>query len=126
MNAVTHHTVQQRNTSTQQKTDIRNMRVSVILPVDPVYALALIQTRHASTFINVDLAVLALEAGHALTRIRGDVVSAGGTVLAGMCLTLIDLHLTVNPCRRQSRDGSGPRREVGNTPNYLSTRTGTR
>lgn len=99
--------------------------MSVILPVDPVYALSLIQTGHAGTFINVDLAVLALEAGHALTRVFGDVVSAGGAVLAGTRLALIDLHLAVNPCRRQRRDGGGPRREVGNTPNYLSTRTDT-
>lgn len=69
----------------------------VILPVDPVDALALIQTGHAGTFINIDLAVLALEASHALTLVCGNVVSAGGTVLAGSHLTLIDLYLTVNP-----------------------------
>lgn len=97
----------------------------VILPVDPIYALALIQTGHAGTFINVDLAVLALEAGHALTRVCGDVVSAGGAILAGMHLALIDLHLAVNPCRGQSRDGSRPKRVICNTPNYLSTRTAT-
>lgn len=97
----------------------------VILPVDPVYALALIQTGDAGTFIYVDLAVLALEAGHALTRVRGDVVSAGGAVLAGMHLALINLHLAINPCRKQSKDGSGPRSGIGNTPNYLSTRTDT-
>lgn len=84
-------------------------RTCVNLPVDPVYALALIRTGNAGTFINVDLAVLALEAGHALTRVCGDVVSAGGAVLAGMHLALIDLHLAVNPCGGQSRDGSGPR-----------------
>lgn len=77
------------------------MCVCVILPVDPISALALIQAGHAGTFINVDLAVLALEAGHTLTRVGGDVVSAGGAVLAGMNLALIDLHLAVNPCRGQ-------------------------
>lgn len=101
----------------------KDVCVSVILPVDPVYALALIQTGHAGTFINVDLAVLALEAGHALTCVCGDVVSAGGAVLAGMHLALIDLNLTVNPCRGQSRDGREPKCEVDNTPNYLTTRT---
>lgn len=99
--------------------------VCVILPVDPVYALAPIQTGNAGTFINVDLTVLALEAGHALTCVCGDVVSAGGAVLAGMHLALVYLHLTINPCRGQSRDGSGPRREIGNPLNYLSTRTDT-
>lgn len=69
----------------------------VIPPVDPVYALSLIQTGHAGTFINIDLAVLALEAGHALTPVCGNVVLAGGTILAGMLLALIDLHLAVNP-----------------------------
>lgn len=73
------------------------------LPVDPIYALALIQTGHAGTLINVDLAVLTLEARHALTRVHGDVVSAGGAVLTRMDLTLVDLHLTVNPCRVQNR-----------------------
>lgn len=101
------------------------MCVCLILPVDPIYALALIQTGHAGTFINVDLAVLALEASHTLTRVCCDVVSAGGAILAGMHLTLIDLHLAVNPCRGQSRDGSWPKCEIYNTPNYLSIRTDT-
>lgn len=112
-------------------TDSKNMccvlRVWVwkCVPVDPVYARALIQTGHAGTFINVDLTVLTLETGHALTRVCGDVVSASGAILAGMQLTLVNLHIAVNPCRGQSRDGSGPRHEIGNTPNYLSTRTDT-
>lgn len=95
------------------------------VPVDPVYALALIQTGHAGTFINVDLTVLALETSHALTRVHGHVVMAGGAILAGLHLTLIDLHPTVNPCRGQSRDGHEPRPEIGYTPNYLSTCTDT-
>lgn len=71
--------------------------VCVTLPVDPIYALALIQTGHAGTFIDIDLAVLALEADHALTLVHANVVSTGGAVLTGTYLTLINLHLAVNP-----------------------------
>ncbi len=75
-----------------------------ISPVDPIHALALIQTRHAGTFINVDLAVSALEASHALTCVFGNVVSTDAVILAGLHLALIDLHLTVHLCQGQSRD----------------------
>lgn len=95
------------------------------LPVYPVYALALVQTGHAGAFINVDLAVSALEASHALTRVCSNVVTAGGAILTRTLLALVDFHLAVNPYTRQSRDGRGPRREIGGTPNYLSTVTDT-
>lgn len=73
--------------------------VYVIVPINPINALALIQTRHAGTFVDVDLAVEALETFHALTSVHGDVIVAGGTILAGLRLALIDLRLTVNPYR---------------------------
>jgi len=73
----------------------------VTLPVDPVSAPAFIQTGAAGTFVDVDLAVLALEAGQALAGVRGDVVSAGAAVLAGTRLALVDLHLAINPCRAE-------------------------
>lgn len=91
----------------------------IVLPVDPIYATALIQTGHDGTFINVDFTVSALEASHALTCICGDMILAGGTVLAGMHLTFINLHLTVNPYSRQCRDGRQPRCKFGKTTNYF-------
>lgn len=69
------------------------------VPVDAINAPAVVQTGHAGAFINVDLAVLALESGRALTGIHGDVVDADAAILTGVELTLIDLNLTVHPCR---------------------------
>lgn len=65
-------------------------------PVDTINAPAIIQTRHAGTFIDVDLTVLALEAVHTLTCVHGNIVSAGGAVLARLYFTLINLYFTVN------------------------------
>lgn len=75
----------------------KQYKVCMILPVNPIYALSPIHTGHAGTFINIDLAVLALEAGHALTHVHGNVVLTGAAILTGMYLTLINLHLAVNP-----------------------------
>lgn len=76
-------------------------------PVDPVDTLAPVQTRRAGAFVDVELAVWALEAGHTLAGVGGHVVPAGGAVLAGMLFALVDLGLAVGPCtparRRRSR-----------------------
>lgn len=69
----------------------------VTVPVNPIYALALILTRHAGTFVDVDLTVSTLEAGHTLTHVSSNVISTGGAVLTGMYLALVNLHLTINP-----------------------------
>lgn len=66
-------------------------------PVYPVDTLALVQTRWAGTFVDIDLTVEALEAGHTMAGVHGDVVLASGTILTGMLFTLIDLSLTVSP-----------------------------
>lgn len=68
------------------------------VPVDAIDAPAAVQTGRACAFINVDLAVLALETGRALAGVHGDVVNADATILTGVELTLVDLHRTVNPC----------------------------
>lgn len=77
---------------------MRGERVGDTLPVHQVCTVALVETRTAGTLINVQLTVTALVPGHTLTGVQAHTVVAGGSMLAGLLLTLIDLHFTVHPC----------------------------
>lgn len=99
------------------------VHLSVILPVDPIFTPTLILTGCAGTFIDVDLAVSALEASHTLALVHGHQVSTRGPVLAWVYFTLIDLHLTIHPCVEHERNGTGPRYdEISYMPNGLTHR----
>jgi len=75
----------------------------VFSPVHQVVAGGPVAARRAGALVHVDLAVLAVEPGLAVTGVGGDQVAAGGPVEAGARLTLIDLGLTVHSWRERRR-----------------------
>ncbi len=68
--------------------------------VDPIHALATIETGSGGAVINVDLTVAAGVAVLAVAGIVVDPFHTGGLVKAGVLCTLVNVVLTVRPCNR--------------------------
>lgn len=70
-------------------------------PVDHVLADSSVQTGLTGTLINIHLAVHAAEAGLALTQVHAHQVLAGGSIPAGVGLTLVYFGLAVDSCEEE-------------------------
>lgn len=71
------------------------------LPVDHVPAGSSIQARHTGTLVHIHLAVDTIKPRQTFTGVHADQVTAGGSVPAGLGLTLVNFCLTVDSwCRK--------------------------
>ena len=70
--------------------------------VDPVSALAAIETRICLTVVNIDLAVPAIVARGADAGVVVDTVVADGAVEAGVSLALVNVELTVSALKSKT------------------------
>lgn len=80
-------------------------RLRTGLPVHHVPTHSLVLTGSTGALIDIHLAVDAIKPRLTFTRVHADQVMAGGCVVAGTGLTLVDFNFTVDSWSRTEKSG---------------------